>query len=269
MPQTRKPTRPDRYLLYEKAVQEPQTELALVERLLKRGGRPARRLREDFSGTALLSATWVARGPGRSAMAVDLDPAMHDWARAHRLPGLGAAAQRLQLVNTDVRRGPRGRFDAVIALNFSYQIFQTRTAMKQYLSNVRRALAPGGVFVLDVFGGWLTQRGLTERRRLGGGITYVWEQGALDPITHRIHCSIHFERTGRRLPHPFHYHWRLWTIPELCGLFDEVGFADLEVLWDVEPPGVEPRYLPRRRAVNQSAWLAYLVGRRPLGRPSP
>jgi hypothetical protein len=35
------------------------------------------------------------------------------------------------------------------------------------------------------------------------------------------------------------------------------------VLWDVEPPGVEPRYLPRRHATNQGAWLAYLVGRRP------
>lgn len=38
----------DRHILYERAVQDAGTELALVERLLRRTGRPPRRLREDF-----------------------------------------------------------------------------------------------------------------------------------------------------------------------------------------------------------------------------
>ncbi|MGC4123282.1 MAG: hypothetical protein QM765_53685 [Myxococcales bacterium] len=38
---------------------------------------------------------------------------------------------------------------------------------------------------------------------------------------------------------------------------------DLEVFWDVEPEGVDPRYVLRRHAKNQPAWLAYLFARRP------
>ena len=258
----------DRLALYERAVQEPLLELALLERALRRSRQPARRLREDFSGTALLSATWVAAGPERCATAVDNDPEVHDWARAHRLPDLGPAARRLRLVLADVRRGPRGPFDAVIALNFSYRVLRTRSGLREYLAAARRALAPGGVLMLDVYGGWLAQRDLTERRRVGGGVTYVWEHESFDPITHRVQCSIHFERAGRRLPGAFRYDWRLWTLPELSDLLEEVGFTDLEVLWDEEPPGVEPRYRIRRRARNQGAWLAYLFARRPRARPT-
>ena len=175
-----------------------------------------------------------------------------------------SARRRLRLVQADVRRGPRGPFDAVLALNFSYQVFHSRAELRDYLWGARRALAPGGVLMLDVFGGWLTQRGLTERRRLAGAATYVWEHESFDPITHRIRCSIHFELAGgRQLRHAFRYDWRLWTLPELTELCEEVGFEDVRVLWDVEPRGVEPRYLLRRHARTQGAWLAYLVARRP------
>jgi SAM-dependent methyltransferase len=260
----RRPPPLDRHVLYERAVQSPDTELALLTRLLGRAGQPARRLREDFSGTALLSACWVEGGPDRTAVAVDLDPAVHRWAARHRLPALGAAARRLQLVQADVRRAPRGPFDAILALNFSYQVFRERAALKAYLTAARRALVPGGLLMLDLFGGWLSHQQATERRRIGGGVTYVWEHEACDAITHRIRCAIHFELPGgRRLRRAFTYDWRLWSLPELRDLMAEAGFDRIEVQWDVEPPGVEPRYRPRRHAANQGAWLAYLVGRRP------
>ena len=165
----RSPARADRYALYERAVQDPQLELKLLERMLRRAGRRAQRLREDFSGSALLAAAWVSRGPLRSAIAVDHDRRVHDWARAHRLPGLGPAAARLELVHADVRHGPEGPFDAIAALNFSYQAFHTRAALKDYLSASLGALAPRGVLMLDVLGGWLVQQGLVERRPLPGG----------------------------------------------------------------------------------------------------
>ncbi len=267
MPQARPPRRlpaTDRHLLYERAVQSPDAELGLLNRLLRRAGQPARWLREDFSGTALLSASWVRSGPGRIAVAVDLDPAVHRWAAEHRLPGLGRAADRLRLCQADVRRAPPGPFDAILALNFSYQVFQRRAELRAYLAAARRSLVPGGLFMLDLFGGWLSQQPVTERRRLGGGVTYVWEHQACDPITHRIRCAIHFELPGgRRLARAFTYDWRLWSLPELRDLLAEAGFDRIEVQWDVEPPGVEPRYRPRRHAANQGAWLAYLVGRRP------
>jgi SAM-dependent methyltransferase len=260
----------DRHRLYEIAVQDADDEIALVERVLRRAGRPARRLREDFSGTSLLAARWVEAGPNRSAAAVDLDPAVHAWARAHRLPALGAAAERLRLVRADVRRGPRGPFDAIIAFNFSWQVFRTREALRGYLAAARRALAPGGAVLLDVFGGWEAQRPLRERRRLRGGATYVWDQESYDPITHRLRCSIHFELPGgRRLRQAFRYDWRLWTIPELSELLREAGFGEVEVHWDVAPRDDESLYRVRRSAENCPGWIAYVVGRRGARRARP
>jgi SAM-dependent methyltransferase len=234
----------------------------MMERILRRHGRRALRLREDFSGTALLAAEWVRRGPARSAVAVDIDPAVHEWARRQRLPELGDASGRLRLVTSDVRHATGRGFDAVVALNFSYSVFKTRRDLAAYLRGARRALAPGGVVVLDAFGGSDAQKELVERRRLPGGVTYVWEQESFDPITHRIRCAIHFEGPGRRrIRRAFHYDWRLWTLPELTELLGEAGFGAVEVLWDVAPRGAT-RYVPRARAASQPGWLAYVVGRR-------
>jgi cyclopropane fatty-acyl-phospholipid synthase-like methyltransferase len=193
---------------------------------------------------------------------VDVDPRVHAWAREHRLPSLGDASGRLRLVTADVRDAPGRAFDAVVALNFSYSVFETRADLGRYLRAARRALAPGGLLVLDAFGGWDAQKELTERRRLRGGVTYVWEQEAFDPITHHLRCAIHFEGPGRRrLRRAFRYEWRLWTLPELRELLAEAGFDDIEVLWDVAPRGAT-RYVPRRSAGGQRGWLAYVVGRR-------
>jgi SAM-dependent methyltransferase len=261
-PSSARPVERDLHLLYEEAVQYPPTEIARIERAVRRAGGSPCRLREDFSGTALLSARWVAAGIDRTAVAVDLEPSVHAWARAHRLPELGPDAGRLSLVTADVRDGPAGPFDAVVALNFSYQVFHARAELRAYFAGARAALAPAGVMMLDVFGGWDAQKVLVERRRIRGGVTYVWEHESFDPITHRLRCAIHFERPGRRrIRGAFRYDWRLWTIPELTELMGEAGFEDVEVLWDVAPEGAE-RYVARRSAENQPGWIAYLVGRR-------
>ncbi len=252
----------DRHSMYERSVQAPHVEIGLLERALKRAGHPALRLREDFSGTALLSANWIAKDRRRTAVAVDNDPSVHEWTRAFRLPGLGDHASRLRLVLGDVRRAPRGPFDAIMALNFSYQAFHQRAELKRYFASACRSLAPGGILMIDVCGGWLTQQGIIERRKIGGGVTYVWLQEGYDAITHRLRASIHFERKGKLLPESFKYEWRLWTLPELQDLLLESGFEDLEVFWDVEPPGVEPRYQPRKHAQCLGAWVAYVFARR-------
>lgn len=259
-PAAARPSSHDRHVLYERAVQHADSELDLVDRVVRRGGGTPRRLREDFSGTALLSAAWVRRGRDRSAVAVDLDASVHGWARAHRVPALGAAAARLRLVEADVREGPPGPFDAVIAFNFSYGVLQTRAALGAYLRSAGAALAPRGALLLDAYGGWDAEKELTERRRIGGGVSYVWEQESFDPITRRVRCAIHFELPGgRRLRRAFTYDWRLWTIPELTELVGEAGLEP-EVLWDVAPRGAT-RYVPRRSASNQGGWIAYVVGR--------
>jgi SAM-dependent methyltransferase len=267
-PRARRPApipAPDRHVLYERAVQNAPYELDFVERMLRRHGRPARRLREDFSGTALLSAEWVGRGPDREATAVDLEPSVHAWARAHRVPGLGDAAARLALVTGDVRDRNGGGFDAVVALNFSYSVFKTRDALRGYLAAALDGLAPGGVLVMDAFGGWEAQKRLVEKRRLRGGVVYRWEQESFDPISNHIRCAIHFDLPGRRrLRRAFTYDWRLWSLPELRELLAEAGFEAIEVLWDVAK-GQATRYVPRRTAANHAGWLAYVVARRPGG----
>jgi SAM-dependent methyltransferase len=243
-------------------VQDAPFEADLVEELVRRGGRAPRRLREDFSGTALFAAEWVRRGPARTALAVDLDPRVHAWARRHRLPALGEAAARLRLVTADVRAAPGRALDAVVAMNFSYSVLKTREALGGYLAAAARALAPGGVVVLDAFGGYRAQKELVERRRIRGGVTYVWEQLSFDPITHRIRCAISFEGPGRRrLRRAFTYDWRLWSLPELTELLREAGLEP-EVLWDVAPSAAETDYVPRKTAKAQAGWLAYVVGRR-------
>jgi len=258
------PGQADRHLLYERAVQNADSELDLLEWVLRRAGRPARALREDFCGTALLASDWIGRGPRRTATAVDLDPEVLGWARLHRLPSLGAAAGRLALVEADVREGPSGPFDAVVALNFSWQVFTTRAALRGYLASALRSLAPGGVLVLDAFGGWEALRPLRERRRIGGGVTYEWEQVSFDAITHRLRCAIHFRLPGgRRLRRAFTYDWRLWSLPELTELLAEAGFEAVEVLWDPTPDGAEPLYRPHREAASQPGFIAYVTGRRP------
>ncbi|MFO0581679.1 MAG: class I SAM-dependent methyltransferase [Anaeromyxobacter sp.] len=253
----------DLHRLYEASVQDAPSEVDIIQRFLRRAGRPARRLREDFSGTALVSAEWVRRGADRTATAVDLDPGVHAWAREHRLPELGAAARRLKLVTADVRR-PNGRdFDAIVALNYSYWVFKTREAMRAYLAAARRALAPGGVLVLDVQGGWESQQEIVESRRVNKGVRYFWEHEKFDPITHHLRAAIHFEVPGRpRLRRVFHYDWRLWTLPELTELCEEAGLVDVGVYWDVAPVD-DTRYVLRRHAENQPGWIAYLVAHRP------
>jgi hypothetical protein len=122
--------------------------------------------------------------------------------------------------------------------------------------------------VIDSFGGWDAQKELVERRRLGGGVTYIWEQQRFDPITHAIRCAIHFEfARGRPMRRAFEYEWRLWSLPELTELLDEAGFAATEVLWDVST-GSAARYQPRASARNQAGWIAYVVGRRRRVRPA-
>jgi SAM-dependent methyltransferase len=259
---------PDRHVLYERAVQNAPYELDFVERLLRREGLDARLLREDFSGTALLSAEWVRRGADREAVAVDRDASVHAWARAHRLPSLGEAAARLRLVTADVRDpnpAPRGGgYDLVLALNFSWQVFREPSELGAYLAGARAALAPGGLLVLDAFGGWDAQRPLVERRRIRGGAVYEWEQESFDPITHRIRCAIHFALPGRRrLDRAFTYDWRLWSLPEVTALMAAAGLEASTVHWDVAKRRTETRYRPRTSAENQAGWLAYVVGRRP------
>lgn len=257
----------DRHRLYELSVQNPRTEIDFVDRtyrLLR--GRSARRLREDFCGTAAVSCEWVSRRKRNQAWGVDRDAEVLDWARAHRLAALDADRRaRVTLVQGDVRDTLTPAPEIVLAMNFSYWLFSDRPGLMGYFSHVRRLLSADGVFFLDAFGGYDACRLLTEERRVHdpkrGPFTYVWEQAAYDPVTGRLICEIHFRfPDGSEYPRAFRYDWRLWTLPEIRELLSEAGFARVIVYWQGwddkgRPDGV---FVPVESGEPDAGWIAYL-----------
>ena len=271
MPKPKKPKltaeKTDKHILYQESVQAPEEDAKFLSRYFKKyTGTSLRIFREDFCGTAILSCEFVKRSRNNFALGVDLDEATLQWARDHNVSALGAHQRdRVQLIREDVREVRDPQAELIAGLNFSYSVFKTRKGMGAYINNAHRALLPGGLFVLDAWGGGQAQFLMKERKRLKG-FTYVWDQADFDPVTHHILCKIHFEfRDGTRMKNAFIYDLRLWTLPELRGLMDEAGFSDIHVLWEGtdrntgEGNGVFRRV---ERGGDEEAWIAYVIGQK-------
>ena len=263
----RRPTlaeRADRYVLYQNSVQDPAWETGLmadVYRSLR--GRDARRLREDFCGTALFACEWVRRNPRNEAIGVDLDPAVLAWGREHNLARLKpSAARRLSLLEADVLTVRTPPVDIVAACNFSYWVFKDRVTLRRYFEGVRKSLAEGGIFMLDCYGGHDAYKVMREREDMGR-FTYVWDQADYDPVTAETTCHIHYAfPDGSRLDRAFSYHWRLWSLRELRELLEEAGYRRSTVYWQ----GTDPKtgegtdeFEPAERGEADPAWVAYIV----------
>ena len=255
----------DAHFLYQEAVQSPDVDVRFIDRHFRRTtGRPARLFREDFCGTALLACEWVKLGPDRRAIGVDIDAATLRWGEQHNLSALPEKARaRIDLVRADVLDVRRPQADVVAAFNFSYCVLKTRPQMLEYARNARRSLARGGMLIMDVWGGSLTQTRHTDRKRLPG-CTYLWEEVSFDPVSYHTECRIHFQfANGRSLRNAFTYQWRLWTLPELREILSEAGFADVHVLWESadrksgKGTGVFRRVT---QVATEQSWIAYVVG---------
>jgi SAM-dependent methyltransferase len=255
----------DKYLLYQWAVQEPEEEVGfLVEAYERRRGREPLILREDFCGTAAVAAAWVKSDPRRRAIGLDLDPEPLDWGRERNVRPLGEAAARIELLQADVRTETSPKADVICALNFSYYVFRPLAELAAYFAKARSSLAPGGIIVLDTYGGWESQQVKEEPRQVSvdaGRFTYVWHQAEYNPIDSRTVCHIHFELAGGAcLREAFTYDWRLYTPAEVGDALLAAGFSNVEVYWDFEPaPDAPTDYRPARRAENRPGWLAYVV----------
>jgi len=265
MPRRRKvltARRADRHDLYQKAVQDPEHDLDLVERVFRREtGRRPLALREDFCGTALACATWVRGHEDRTATGVDLDRSVLAWGRKHNIAPLGDDAKRITLLRQDVRARVLGRFDVTLAFNFSYFIFRTREDLGGYFRNVRRSLARDGILFLDMYGGPEAQEEREEKRRVGG-FTYVWDQDYVNPIDMTVVNYIHFRfQDGTAKNRAFRYEWRLWSCPELQELLEEAGFSWVDFYFEDEDANGKLTGTYRRRTVAEAdpAWLAYVV----------
>lgn len=257
----------DRHVLYESAVQDPETEMEFVsETFAELAGRPLRVIREDFCGTANTACHWVGLDDTHRAVGVDLDRPTLDWGRAHHLERLSPGArERVELIEGDVLEVDTEKVDAVLAMNFSYYLFTTRKRLRSYFERARAGLVEDGVLFLDAFGGYEAHQELEERTEYDE-FTYVWDQASFNPIDQHMTCRIHFEFSdGSELAKAFEYHWRLWTLPEVCELLLEAGFSTADVYWegtDEETGEGDGIYTPAKRGDADAGWIAYLVARR-------
>lgn len=254
----------DKYTLYEKSVQQPEADVALVSRIYKkRFGKPAQTVREDFCGTAIFACEWVRRHEDNRAWGIDLDPLPLAWGREHHVAKLDPAqAARLDLREGNVLEVSHEPVDVTVAFNFSYFLFKTRDDLRHYFEVARKTLSREGVFVIDVYGGGEAQLPQLERRKVDG-FTYVWDQHAFEPIHQEVTNFIHFEfPDGSRMRRAFRYDWRLWSIPELRELLAEAGFTETEVYWEgTEGDTGEGNGVFRicDRAPEDPAWVCYIA----------
>ena len=254
----------DRYVLYTDAVQTVQAEVTFFKRLYEtHNGCPPVLLREDFCGTAALCCQWAHIAPDNRAIGVDLDPEPLSWSRGHYLALLPAdARKRIRLRRADVLEVKTPRPDVICALNFSFCVFKRREVMLRYLRKSCRDLAPGGIMVMDIYGGPEGQKVMTESTPFKG-YTYIWDQACYNPVTHEALNHIHFHfRDGTKMRKAFTYDWRLWTLAELTDLLAEAGFRESRVYWEDTGPDGEGNgvYRHRRRADAEEGWVAYVIG---------
>ncbi len=254
----------DRHLLYQQSVQEVEAEIDFVcQTWTTLRQRPAQLLREDFCGTAATSCEWVRRDIQHAAMGVDLDEEVLDWGKTHNLAELNPEQQqRIHLLQDNVLNTRPEPADIILAMNFSYYLLLERFDLREYFRNVRAGLVDDGIFFLDAYGGYEAPMEIKEPRKCDG-FTYIWEQASFNPINSRMKCLIHFEFPDKsRLENAFQYDWRLWTLPEIRELLEEVGFERVTIYWegtDEESGEGDGIYEPAEIGDADPGWVCYIV----------
>ena len=257
----------DRHELYELSVQDPTAEIRFIERAWRerRAGRPEV-LREDFCGTGFLSCSWVRHRTSCRAWGIDLCTTTMAWGKARHGAKLTPAQQaRMHWVKGDVRTARTEPADVLAALNFSYFIFKSREALVGYFRAAFANLRPGGLMVLDAYGGHQSFSVQKEERDLDG-FTYVWDTERYNPINGDVLNHIHFRfPDGTEMRRAFTYDWRLWTLAEIREALVDAGFVRPTVYWEGTTDEGEGDGVFRRKAVGEACegWIAYLVAERP------
>ena len=266
----------DPHILYEKSVQSPDFDLPFfAESFENHTGRPLRLLREDFCGTAALSAYFVTQHPENHAIGVDLDWPTLNWGIKHHVSLLPVDQQnRLTLIHGNVLDPHSSQVQLAVALNFSYMIFKDRPTLRQYFKRAKESLQPGGMFILDIWGGSESQVLQEEPRDIDnpeddgiGDFTFIWDQDAFDPTTYFCTMRMHFTfQDDSEMRNAFVYDWRMWTMPEVMELMNEAGFRDVHFLWEGtnrktnEGTGTYHRV---EKGEADLAWVTYIVGVNP------
>lgn len=258
----------DKFLCYQKSVQDPPFEVRILKRVFKDAyGRAALTLREDFCGAGAVACEW-ARQKGAESWGVDLDSAVLQWGLENNLTQLKPSQQeRVHLLEGDVRTAKTPKVDIVAAENFSYFIFKTRPELLAYFKAARKNLKDEGVLLLDMLGGPEVQEDEEEEEREvdDADFTYVWEQARYNPIANNALFHIHFEfQDGSRIKKAFTYDWRMWTIPEVRELLTEAGFSSTTVYWEKsdEDGDGNGHFYKTEKAPADLTWLCYIAAKK-------
>lgn len=258
----------DKFLCYQKSVQSPDHEVDFFEQAYHDAfGKKPNTLREDFCGTFAVCCEWVKSNPRRTAIGVDLCSETLQWGRDNNLAKLTEAQQgRVRLLEQDVRKRNRPQVDVLAAQNFSFWIFKTRKEVVEYFRAARSNMASQSVMVMDMMGGGdCYVEGQTDKRTIKKGkkgFKYHWKQVSFNPINHDASFSISFKfKDGSKLTDAFEYHWRFWSIPEVCEMIAEAGFSESHIYWEKEDGSGDEtdEWEKRQTAESAACWIAYIV----------
>lgn len=192
-------------------------------------------LREDFCGTSILCKEWLKKNVMRSAIGVDLNHDVLQYATATTFEG--EPPQNMTFIESDVMDVTPGEdvphVDILVALNYSLGYFHTFQKLLGYMRRAREGLAPGGILVCDMFSNGTL--GADKQNRFSfvrdcGSFIYHFDQTAADPFDNTCHCYLSFEfPDGSWLRNVFSYEFRIWSIAEIRDALVEAGFSAIEV----------------------------------------
>lgn len=253
----------DKYELYRKAVQSAEDDVIFIRDAYKElRGKAPRVFREDFCGTFALSTEWIKLNPRHEAIGIDLDPEPMTYGRQNYLSILKPDQQRrMRLIEGNVLAPNLPKADILVAMNFSYFCFKQREVMKKYFANAYKSLSKDGIFLVDVFGGKQCYDAIEDTIK-HDGFTYYWDQTNYDPVTAEALFHIHFRVGGKKIERVFSYDWRLWSIPELREIMQEVGFRKTHVYWEgtARDGSGDGNFHRTEKGESCESWIAYIIG---------
>jgi SAM-dependent methyltransferase len=254
----------DKYLYYARSVQSPDVDAVFLDRVYREiRGQEAKVLGEDFCAAFALCCEWAKLNPEKVSYGIDLDPEPLEYGRAHYLNQLTPEQQsRVHLMQTDVMNPELPRADIIAPLNFSYFGFKNRADLKRYFQAAYNRLNDNGLLIMDCFGGQSCMEP-NEHETEYDDFSYYWDQDTFDPLTNEAMFYIHYRPKGqKKMKNVFTYDWRLWSLPELRDLLEEIGFKKVHYYWegtDEDGEG-DGNFNKIDKGEICDSWVAYIVG---------
>ena len=257
----------DKFLYYTQSVQSPDVDVKFLRKVYRKtNDRKPKSMREDFCSTFKICCEWVKLDSDFHATGVDLDTEGTSYGFDHYVSELKKEEQqRINIIQDNVLTVDSKGHDIINALNFSYFIFKERETLKKYFKNVFESLNTDGLFVLDIFGGSEVNE-LHEEETEHDDFSYYWDQDTYNPINNEAQFHIHFKRKGeKKRRRVFSYDWRVWSIPEVRDILNEVGFKSCDIYWEGTDKDGEGDGVYKKTQVGESdceSWVAYIIAKK-------